>query len=80
MKGAAFERRSLAGLVREYQAVREATVALFTELPPDVWLRRGVVNGYSASVRGLAFHIAGHELHHSRILREKYLSRLTTTV
>ncbi len=80
MKGAEFERRSLAGLLREYQAVREATVALFAEVPADVWLRRGVVNGYSASVRGLAFHIAGHELHHTRILREKYLPRLALQV
>jgi len=37
------------------------------------WMRRGEVNGYRASVRGLAFHIAGHELHHHRILRERYL-------
>jgi uncharacterized damage-inducible protein DinB len=80
MKQAGFEKRSLAGLLREYQAVREATVALFTELPLDVWLHRGVVNGYSASVRGLAFHIAGHELHHTQILRDQYLPRLTTAV
>jgi hypothetical protein len=32
-----------------------------------------MVNGYEASVRGLAFHIAGHELHHLRVLRERYL-------
>jgi hypothetical protein len=31
------------------------------------------VNRYSVTVRGLAFHIAGHELHHLKILREKYL-------
>jgi DinB superfamily len=66
MKQAGFEKRSLAGLLREYQAVREATVALFTELPLDVWLHRGVVNG--------------HELHHTQILRDQYLPRLTTAV
>jgi len=32
------------------------------------------VNGYAATVRGLAFHVAGHELHHRRILKERYLS------
>jgi hypothetical protein len=42
-------------------------------LAPEAWLRSGTVNGYQASVRGLAFHIAGHELHHMRIVREKYL-------
>ena len=40
-------------------------------------MRRGIVNGYEASVRGLAFHIAGHELHHLRTLREEYLPKLS---
>jgi hypothetical protein len=37
-----------------------------------------VVNGYSATPRGLAFHIAGHELHHHRILIERYLPVLSS--
>jgi hypothetical protein len=74
--GAGFEQRALAGLLTEYRAVRQATLELLAGLPAEAWLRRGMVNGYAASVRGLAFHIAGHELHHVRILREKYLSRL----
>ena len=74
--GAGFEQRTLAGLLTEYRAVRQATLELLAGLPADAWVRRGIVNGYAASVRGLAFHIAGHELHHVRVLREKYLSRL----
>ena len=70
---AGFEERSLADLISEYRAVRQATITLFSGLPAEAWQRRGSVNGYSASVRGLAFHIAGHELHHLRTLREKYL-------
>ena len=74
--GAGFEQRSLAGLLGEYRAVRQATLELFSGFPAEAWGRRGAVNGYTASVRGLAFHIAGHELHHLDVLREKYLSRL----
>jgi len=74
--GAGFEQRSVAGLLAEYRAVRQATLELFAGLPAEAWVRRGMVNGYPASVRGLAFHIAGHELHHLRVLREKYLGRL----
>lgn len=70
---ARFEDRSLADLLADYEAVRNASVTLFRGLDPDAWLRRGMVNGYSASPRGLAFHIAGHELHHHRVLRERYL-------
>jgi uncharacterized damage-inducible protein DinB len=65
--------RSLTDLLNEFQAVRRATMALFSGLPCEAWSRRGTVNRYSVTVRGLAFHIAGHELHHLKILREKYL-------
>ena len=71
-----FESRAMASLIAEYQAVRESTLAFLESLRPEEWLRRGTVNGYEASVRGLAFHIAGHELHHLRIVNEKYLPKL----
>ena len=61
--------RSFAQLLREFQMVRAASIAFFETLTRQEWLRRGTVNGYSASVRGLAFHMAGHELHHMRIVR-----------
>ena len=68
-----FESRPLAALIAEYRVVRAATLALFEPLTAEEWVRRGNVNGYEASVRGLAFHVAGHELHHLRTLRERYL-------
>jgi hypothetical protein len=68
-----FERSSLERLLAEYAMVRAATLLLLQGLPAAAWARRGRVNGYACSVRGLAFHIAGHELHHERILRERYL-------
>ena len=69
-----FESRTLESLLHEYRIVRESTIALFESLTTEEWLRRGIVNGYEASVRGLTFHIAGHELHHLRTIREKYLA------
>lgn len=68
-----FESRTLASLLAEYRVVRDATITLLDPLSRDEWLCRGMVNGYEASVRGLAFHVAGHELHHLRTLRERYL-------
>jgi uncharacterized damage-inducible protein DinB len=65
--------RSLEDLSREFRIVRMSTTAFVAGLPRDAWHRRGDVNGYNVTVRGLAFHIAGHELHHVKILREKYL-------
>jgi uncharacterized protein YciI len=71
--GANFNACPLAVLLQEFRAVRQATLALFRNLPAEAWTRRGTVNNYSATVRGLAFTSAGHERHHVKILREKYL-------
>jgi uncharacterized damage-inducible protein DinB len=70
----AFETRRFEELLDELRVVREATMAFVRGLTQEAWLRKGVVNGYPASVRGLVFHIAGHELHHTRIVKEKYLA------
>jgi len=66
------ESRSVESLRDEYAATRAASVAFFDSLSAQQWTRKGTVNGYTASVRGLAFHVAGHESHHLRILNEKY--------
>ncbi|HSL70746.1 MAG TPA: DinB family protein [Longimicrobiales bacterium] len=68
------EARPLAELLDEYKSVRLATLSLLRGLPAEAWSRRAVVNGYEATPRGLAFHIAGHELRHVSALREKYLA------
>jgi hypothetical protein len=71
-----FESQPLTNLIAAYRATRAATIALFEPLTAEEWTRRGNVNGYEASVRGLAFHVAGHDLHHLRTLRDKYLPEL----
>jgi hypothetical protein len=68
-----FARRPLADLIEDYIAVRRATVSLFRNLDEAAWSRRGVANKNDISVRALAYIIAGHELHHRKILEEKYL-------
>lgn len=75
VRGARFEDEPLRALLGGYRAVRDASLALFRPLAAEEWLRQGEVNGYRASVRGLAFHIAGHELRHLRAIRERYLAR-----
>jgi len=68
-----FGRRSLADLIEDYIAVRRATVSLFRNLDEAAWTRRGIANKNEVTVRALAYIIAGHELHHRRIIEEKYL-------
>jgi hypothetical protein len=67
-----FARRPLADLVEDFIAVRRATLSLLRNLDEAAWSRRGIANKNEVSVRALAYIIAGHELHHRRILEEKY--------
>jgi uncharacterized damage-inducible protein DinB len=65
--------RTAQQIVAEYAAVRHATIELFQGLPEEALLRSGIANENRASVRALAYHIAGHEAHHVGIIKERYL-------
>jgi hypothetical protein len=70
----AAERRSLIDLLAEFHAVRRASLSLFHHLPAESVTRTGIVSGAVVSVRALAWVITGHELHHQRILKDRYLA------
>jgi uncharacterized damage-inducible protein DinB len=67
--------RELDNIFEEYEAVRNATIALFNGLPEESLSRKGTgsTTFHSATVRALAYHIAGHEQRHINIIKEKYL-------
>ena len=67
------DRRTLRDLAAEFRAVRMATLALAHSLTDEAATRTGVASGKTVSVRALIYMIAGHELHHLAILRERYL-------
>jgi uncharacterized damage-inducible protein DinB len=69
-----FASSSIEDLVEEFIAVRRATLSLLRNLDEAAWMRRGIANKNEVTVRGLAYIIAGHELHHRGILREKYFA------
>jgi hypothetical protein len=68
-----FDARTLSSLTDEFESVRAATIHLFRHLSPEAWARRGTASDNEVTVRALAYIIAGHEAHHVRILRERYL-------
>ncbi len=69
-----FANRSLSDLVEEFIAVRRASLSLLRNLDEAAWMRRGVASKNEVTVRALAYMIAGHELHHRKILEEKYFA------
>jgi uncharacterized damage-inducible protein DinB len=75
VKNGPFARAPLSEIVEDYIAVRRATLTLFRNLEEAAWTRRGTASNNSVTVRALAYMIAGHEVHHLRILEEKYFVR-----
>jgi uncharacterized damage-inducible protein DinB len=66
--------RSVRELLAELGHVRRSTIAFFASLPDEVLFRAGIADGKIMSVRAAAYHIAGHELHHLGVIRNRYLS------
>ena len=64
--------RPLETLLGEFAAVRAATLALLRWLPEAAWTRRGTASGKEVSVRGLAWIMTGHAIHHGMVLTDKY--------
>lgn len=70
----AFDRFTLQAMIAHYRIVRESTLALVDSLADDDYIRTGSANGNAMSVRAQIALIIGHEQHHLRILRERYLN------
>jgi len=63
-------------LLERIRLTREITISLFQSFSPVQLMRSGIVNGNPFSVRAIGFVIAGHEMHHMKVIRHKYLSQL----
>lgn len=68
------DERPLGDLAEEWEAVRRANVLLFRGLDAEMGARRGRASGFDFTVRSFPWIIAGHELHHRGILKERYLA------
>ncbi len=64
--------RTLREMVELLRRARALSLALFASFPAAAWSRRGVASGARIVVSAFPWVIAGHELHHRRILRERY--------
>lgn len=65
--------RTLISLLDDLQSLRAATVSLFRGFADADWDRAGQANNNPITVRALAYIVAGHERHHIKVLRERYL-------
>jgi uncharacterized damage-inducible protein DinB len=66
-------KRTLAGLLHEFDLVRQSSICLFKSFSEERLLLSGSTPAGRISVLALGFAISGHASHHLGVLKEKYL-------
>ena len=70
-----FNEKNLAEITYEYRLTRESNLLLFRSFDKSVYQNRGIAAGYEVTLLGIMFMVAGHQKHHIKILKEKYLEQ-----
>lgn len=65
--------RILEDLADEFKTLRKANLYLYQNLSKEQLKRKGTASNSIVSVKALLYIIAGHELHHLNIIKERYL-------
>ncbi|HTG64802.1 MAG TPA: DinB family protein [Flavobacterium sp.] len=65
--------RHLQSLLTELSIVRQSTLALFKSFSEEQLRRIGIASNNELSVRAIGFIIIGHQKHHQKVFKERYL-------
>lgn len=60
-------------LLEEMYTLRNSTIQLFKSFSSDSLLNIGNTSGNKISVRAIGYLLAGHQNHHLRVIKERYL-------
>lgn len=63
-------------ILAELKAVRVSTMKMFENFDGDIFIRVGTNWNYEISVAAMGFNIIGHQIHHFRVIRERYFPLL----
>ena len=69
------EERDTANIMLELEMLRKTTIAMFEGMHPDMLDRTGPARDVIISPRALGFAIVGHVMHHTDIIRDRYLTK-----
>ncbi|MEO1088568.1 MAG: DinB family protein, partial [Acidobacteriota bacterium] len=64
----------MAELLDTFSCARRSTIALYRRLDDSAWARRGIASNCEFTVRAMPYILAGHEIHHRRVLEARYLA------
>ncbi len=67
------DKRTIKDLLKEWKAVRDNTLFLLQQCTEEQSRFLGIASNWKVSVRAYFYIIIGHQLHHMKVLQEKYL-------
>ncbi|MDF2904612.1 MAG: hypothetical protein K0S25_2250, partial [Bacillus sp. (in: firmicutes)] len=74
VRNASFNNQTVKALIQNLSIIRQSTIHLLQSLTSEAWGRKGLANNSEVTVRALAYIIAGHELHHRKIITGRYIN------
>lgn len=76
VNGSQINRLPVKNILDDFVATRKATITLIANMPEVAWDNIGFANNSEVTAQAVAFIIAGHEIHHRKIIHERYLAAL----
>jgi hypothetical protein len=67
------DKRKLEDIIEELKTVRLSTIQLFKSFDDNAFQYSGICFNQNVSVLALGFNIIGHQIHHLKVVKEKYL-------
>ncbi len=77
VKNANAVRRTVDEMIEEIKVARASTISLFDSFDDEILLHKAIRWKYEISVLAMGFTIIGHQTHHLRIIKERYLPLLS---
>jgi uncharacterized damage-inducible protein DinB len=76
VKGSQVNQLPIEKILEDFIATRKATLTLIKNMPKEVWMNKGNANNLEITTRAIAYIIAGHAIHHGKIITDRYLAVL----
>lgn len=71
-------KRTIRDLLKEWKVVRDNTLFLLAQCTEEQSKFVGTASGWKVTPRALFFVIVGHQIHHTNVLKDKYLADTAT--
>ncbi|MEH7504025.1 DinB family protein [Neobacillus drentensis] len=76
VEGSQINKLPIKNILEDFIAIRKGTLTLIQNMPEEAWTNIGFANNTEVTARAIGYIIAGHALHHCKIITERYLTLL----